>query len=372
LYDGDSSTTAVHLPGKLGGPVYVVLFDSFAPGNRFKKGDVIAAPLSVPAGKPVDIYDQPISYYMQIVPVLQAFTAHLKSKGHADASLRVGEDVGQLDMVACASPHWGAPWLGNSTQSMNTVISNCVHKNAWALKQIIQTQPAILFLVGQASWNMFQKAYGHHIKSSVTIPAYPEDGPYTLLRLTTRNVIQLAFSTKIDGITYNLSTQLVVTPHFSYAVNFLPQFRFSPAGLAAFTSANAAAAAFLQNDPRMHSEKPAGGFAGFGIKTEAKAVLQEIQQKFPAAYPQLMLVFYDPHQIMADYLGGLYDQGSLTYTKPAGGQPGFLTRSDGPCTFCDNTLWRFPLGCPYGKPKENQFAVGFLEKVAAAMMAGTA
>ncbi len=31
-----------------------------------------------------------------------------------------------------------------------------------------------------------------------------------------------------------------------------------------------------------------------------------------------------------------------------------LVRSDGPCQFCDNDHWRFPGGCPYGKPAESE------------------
>jgi hypothetical protein len=103
LYDGDSEVSSIHLPGKVGQPPYVVLFDL---DTKFAKGDVIAAKLCVPSGKKVEVYDQPISYYTRMLPILAGFETHLKKKGHADAKLSVGEDVGQLDMVACASPHW--------------------------------------------------------------------------------------------------------------------------------------------------------------------------------------------------------------------------------------------------------------------------
>ena len=32
------------------------------------------------------------------------------------------------------------------------------------------------------------------------------------------------------------------------------------------------------------------------------------------------------------------------------------------------TVSRFPQGCPYGKPDEQQYDIGFLEKVAEAML----
>src|SRR5262249_36800439 len=162
----------------------------------------------------------------------------------------------QLDMVACASPHWGPLWLGGTTQSVNTVVTNCVHKNAWAMKQLVHTRPAVLFLVGQASWNMFRQSFGHLVKSQTPLPTLPEDGPYTLLRETAGQECRLEFSTKIGSHSLNVSTRLVITPHFSYNENFLPQFRMSAQAFADFEKNFAAAAAFLQSDPRVKIQKP--------------------------------------------------------------------------------------------------------------------
>jgi len=367
-YDGESSPTVIHLAGKLGEPRYVVLVNT---RDHFKQGDLLAARLNVPAGQKTDVYGQPIGYYMQIVPVLESFQKFLVQKGHKDARLRVGEDVGQLDMVACASPHWGPQWLGGTSQSVNTVIGNCTQKNAWALKQLVQTRPAILFLVGQSSWNMFHKAYGHLIKSHPALPNFPEDGPYTLLRMMTENECRLEFKTKIDGHNYSLSTRLVVTPHFSYDVNFLPQFRMSNETLKAFTTAHPDAAKFLHTDPRIQVEKPAGGFAAFGIVKDTAAVLAEIKTKFASAASALMATYYDPHQMMAGVLEEIFNKGQMSYAPPKNGHAGFLSRSDGPCTFCVNDHWKFPQGCPYDKPAEKQYPAGFLNKVAAAMIGST-
>ena len=364
-YDGDPNPTAIHLAGNLGEPRYVVLVNA---GDKFSAGDVLAARLAVPSGQKADVWDQPIGYYQQIVPVLDIFQDYLKKKGHADAHLQVGEDVGQLDMVACASPHWGPDWLGGTNSSVNTVISNCVQKNAWAMKQMIQTRPAILFLVGQASWDMFQDAYGHLIKANPPLPKIPDDGPYTLMRQTVQNDCRLEFKTKIDGKKYSLSTRLVITPHFSYDENFLPQFRLSPDALNAFMTAYPEASTFLHTDKRMQYEKPQGSFAGFAIIEDKEAVLAEIKKKFAPAYKQLMAAYYDPHQMMADVLSAMFKKGELSYTKGKHGQPGFLSRSDGPCTFCVNDHWTFPKGCPYDKPAEKQYPIGFLEKVAEQMM----
>src|SRR5208283_5208273 len=97
--------------------------------------------------------------------------------------------------------------LGGTSQSVNAVINNCVQKNAWALKQLLQTQPAVLFLVGQSSWTMFLDSFGHLVKASPPIPTVPADGPYTLLRQTTTNDCRIEYSTTISGVAYSISTR---------------------------------------------------------------------------------------------------------------------------------------------------------------------
>jgi hypothetical protein len=366
-YDGEASPTSIHIPGTVGEPRYVVLVDA---NERFAQGHLLAARLNVPAGHKAKIDAEPIGYYMQMVPVLQRFESYLKQKGHDGAHLQVGEDVGQLDMVACASPHWGPQWLGGNSQIVNTIISNCVHKNAWAMKQLVQTRPAILFLVGQASWNMFHQSFGHLITAGPSLPTYPADGPYTLLRLTTQQDCQLAFSTQIDGQAFKLSTRFVVTPHFSYNENFLPQFRMSPEAFESFKKVYPSAAEFLQQDPRIKFQNQPGTFvsAAIQVREHVAQVLAEVKEKYPSASVQLMAGYYDPHQMMATVLEQLYETGHLAYTNAKNERAGFLSRSDGPCTFCVNNHWKFPKGCPYGKPDEKQYPVGFLEKVTSAMV----
>jgi hypothetical protein len=254
---------------------------------------------------------------------------------------------------------------------MHTIISNCVHKNAWALKQLVQTRPAIVFLVGQASWDMFRQSFGHLIRSEATLPTLPEDGPFTLLRMTTQQECRLEFSTNIGAEDYALSTRLVVTPHFSYGENFLPQFRMSPQAFDAFAQKYPRAAEFLQKDSRMNFQKQPGTFVAAGMERDVAGVLSELQRTYPTATAELMPDFYDPHTMMADVLKSMYGK-ELAYTESKAGSPGYLTRSNGPCTFCVNSHWKFPRGCPYGKPDEKQYSIGFLEKVTALMLAGSA
>jgi hypothetical protein len=368
-YDGDAADTVLTLAEVAGQPRYVLLFDPEAPDNRFAKGAVIAAKLNVPAGEKVEVYQQQISYYEQFVPVLQSFETFLAAHGHPQANLRVGEDVGQLDMVACASPHWGPPFLGNTSAAEATVVSNCVSKNAWAIKQLVQTRPAVLFLVGESSYDMFNESFGALITPA--LPGRPADGAFTLLSQTSdpKQPRHIEFSTVIDGTSYSLSTRLVISPHFSYYENFLPQFRMDPAGWDSFEKNFPACMKFLRGDGRVSYTPPQDGtFAAYMIENDATAVLAALKAAYAPALAALNLCFYDAHQMMAGVLAGLYSAGTLGYTAPAGGKPGYLSRALGPCSFCVNDQWKFPLGCPYGKPEEAPLPNGFLEKVAAAMV----
>ncbi len=72
--------------------------------------------------------------------------------------------------------------------------------------------------------------------------------------------------------------------------------------------------------------------------------------------------------MMAAVLEQMCAAGQPAHTSSIGGKSGFLTHGSGPCTFCHNDHWKFPKGCPYGKPDDQKYPVGFLEKVTAAIM----
>jgi hypothetical protein len=371
-YDGDDKDTVIPLKRDTGTPRYVVLVDSYAPHNRIDKGDVIAARLDVPAGQAVEVYQQQIGYYEQFVPVLQRFENFLQGKGHQDAKLRMGEDVCQLDMVACASPHWKPKFLGGSRESEDTIINNCVARNAWAMKQFVQTRPAVLFLVGESSYNMFHKSFGKLIQADPPLPDRPVDGAFTLFRATTddQHPVLFKFSTEIDVRKYSISTRLVVSPHFSYNSNFLPQFRMSRDEWSDFEKAFADCAKFLQTDSRIEYEAPSyeGAYLAYTMKHDPADVWEDLSRNYNAAVSTLLKYYYNPHKTMAEVLAQLYDSNTMTYTAATKDKSGYLTRTEGSCQFCVNEHWEFPLGCPYDKEKETPPPVGFLEKVAEAIV----
>jgi len=370
-YDTESASRTIPLTSTVGEPPYVLLFNPEPPANRFQKGDILAARVNAPVGQSATVYAQQIGYYEQFVPTLSQFEGFLQANGHASITLAMGEDVGQLDMVACASPHWGPQWLGKATAAENAVIQNCVSTNAWALKQLVQTRPAVLFLVGEASYSMFQNAFGKLITADPPLPATPEDGAFTLLRATTdaSHPCRFEFSTTIGGTAYALSTRLVVSPHFSYNSNFVPQFRIRPADWQSFEQQYPQAASYLQHNAQFQYSPPnqTSPLVVITIPRSSAAALAAFQQQFTAAAAQLMPAYYDAHAMMESVLENLYQAGQLSVVaNPQGGT--YLARTAGPCVFCVNAHWSFPLGCPYGKPDETALPVGFLEQVAQEMV----
>jgi nucleoside phosphorylase len=371
-YDGDPSDTILTLPGQQGDFPYMILFDVYPPNNVFAAGDIIAGKLAVPQGIQVEVMQQQQGYYMQFVPVLQRFQETVRKAGHTTAELRIGEDVAQLDMVACASPHWNAGFLGGSPDSIAKIVDNCVTKNAWAIKQMVQTRPAILYIVSQSSWNMFHGAFGNYVRRDVPLPANPVDKDYTLLRETTdpAHPAYIEFDVTVDGQQYKSRTRLVITPHFSYSSFFLPQFRISPDDWAALKQAQALGCAaltpangftILAFDPKYPSAYTCVQLsADVANATVARAWLK---QQFPAVSEKLEQGYYDPHAMMASVLDEMYAAGGLSW-KDKGDGTGYLTRNEGSCQFCSNRHWQFPFECRYDKTKEIPPPAGFLEKVA--------
>jgi hypothetical protein len=374
LYDGDPQDTVITLNRDLGTPRWVLLVNFRAPNNRFAAGDVIAARLNVPAGQDVDVHRDQVGYYEQFVPVLGQFNALLQSSGHPNANLRIGEDVCQLDMVACASPHWNPGFLGGTDASEQTIVDNCVGKNAWAMKQLVQTRPAILYLVGESTWHMFRDAFGALVTRDVPLSPDPVDNAFTLLSETCDPAHPAYFKldVTVDGAPYSLSTRVVITPHFSYSTNFEPQIRLAPTTWQALQQNDAACAKFLTTDPRIvyvPGQKADEDYTGFLIQSDAAGLLTQIDADYPASAALLRAGFYDPHAMMSGILAEMYAAGQLSYGAVAPGAVEALTRTDGPCRFCVNDRWQFPEGCPYGKPEEPPLPPGYLESVAEAAVA---
>jgi len=376
-YDGDATDTAITLHGRLGDFPYVALFDIFPPNNAFAAGDVIAGRIAVPEGLQIEVLQEPQGYYTQFLPALRRFQDTLHAAGHNSAKLQIGEDVTQLDMVACASPHWNPGFLGGSPASVLEIVDNCVGSNAWAIKQLVQTRPAVLFIVSQSSWHMLHQFLGAHVVRAQPLPEHPEDHDFTLLRSTTdpKQPCKLVFDVEIDGRRYQHMIRLVITPHFSYGTNFIPQYRLSPAEWSGFSASYGDCVAALTDANGFHvilpeADKPED-YVVVQLAADAEkaaAARSWLEQKFPAAAEALRPSYYDANAMMASVLDDLFRQGKLAWTDTGNGN-GYLARTEGSCQFCVNRYWRFPNECRYGKNKEQPPPPDFLERVAAQIVA---
>jgi len=71
---------------------------------------------------------------------------------------------------------------------------------------------------------------------------------------------------------------------------------------------------------------------------------------------------------MAGVLDDMVRKGQLRWQDRADGS-GYLARTEGSCQFCVNRHWQFPGECRYGKTEEAAPPAGFLEQVAARVVA---
>jgi len=370
-YSGEEKKTVV-LNRNLGELRYVLLYDHFGPNNSFKAGDVIAALLDVPKGEQAEIMHGAIGYYEQFVPVLNYFEHFLEGKGFENPQLRIGEDVGQMDMVACASPHWNEAFMGGQ---LNTVVHNCVQKNAWAIKQLVQSKPVVLFLVGESSYDMFKGSFGKLIQRESPLSSHPADGAFTLFKETVDldTPTYIEFQTEVDGQAFNLKTRLVIAPHFSYDTNYTPQYRLSIADWEKLKKDYSKTYDFIHEAYKNQKAKiiyaqTAEDYISVQILEDPNSFKSQLENVDADGASFLSEFFYNPHLQMADLLGSLYDKGLLQYKNPSSSGESGLYRTEGACHFCINDKWEFPLGCPYGKIKEQAPKAGYLEAVAKAMV----
>lgn len=373
LYEGDTESTTKILNRSLGEARYVLLYDHFKPNNKFEKNAVIAALLTVPEGEEIELIHGAIGYYEQFVPVLNYFEHFLQGKGFDKPQLRIGEDVGQLDMVACASPHWNESFMGGQ---LDQVVHNCVQKNAWAIKQLVQTKPVVLFLVGESSYDMFNETFGKLIQHSKPLSDRPVDGAFTLFHETIdpATPTYVEFKTEVNGESYELKTRLVVAPHFSYDTNYVPQYRMSIENWESLKEKHPKSYDFIHEAAEKKElsivyAKDKYDYIAVQLQEDPNAFLSQLKNVDPIGAAFLQTFYYNPHLQMADLLGSLYDKGLMQYEDPKKEGESGLKRTDGSCHFCFNHKWEFPLGCPYGKTKEKAPTKGFLKTVAQKMVA---
>lgn len=322
---------------------FVVLF---GPGQSFKSGEVIGGYMDLPEGVELPIQQNVVGYYQRVIPILEQVSGWLRSQRNLP-NLEMAEDVCQLDMVACASPGWGAQFEINKEQ----VIENCVNKNAWVVKQLIQSNPKVIVFSGESAFDMFN----HMFERFITPKLWGDMEVYGLLKMTARDPHYLDIQTEVDGRAYRLRARIIISPHFSYDDNFEPHCRLSPDELQEFIGKFPDAYAALRAADRVIDPIPKGdGYTAIVTKG-----LRDWTEKYPVAAIPLMQELYDPSALIGQGITQEILLGNLQYDKTSN----HLKRSEGPCRFCVNSQWEFPEGCAYGKPDEPELPAGFLERV---------
>lgn len=354
---------------------YVIVVERRDPAKdspSFRKGDIIAAKLAIPTIGETPINKNSTGYYQRFIPVLEKMSQFFQKKftgelatsgGDGKVVLRIGEDVSQNDMVACASPGWGSTSNIHSTETTENdnkydiptivIAGKCVHDKAYAISQIIQSRPAVLVIVGGSTMDMF----GTYFKDWIDID-YKDKEIFQLLKETCTRKKYLT----IDTGGYSLKTRLIICPHFSYFDNFKNQARFSPEAWLAFLKDFPQDALALARNKRI-SDKKYNDITAVAIDGPDDELRDEISA---AAWGVIMAYYYDPNQMIAD---ALIEECGTTITYNPG--TGHLERTEGPCNFCTNTLWDFTgQGCPYGKGQANSYEPGYLKSIVQQVLQG--
>lgn len=308
---------------------FVMLYDrQWKSGRQFEKGQAIAGLVDLPNAGEVEVSRNQVGYYLRFVPILENFASFLRSQGIAP-SLEIGEDVSQLDMVACASPGWSDKYEIDK----NEVVSNCVQNKGWVTKQLAHARPQLIVFSGRSAFEMFASLYGEHVT-----PALDTDGDvYGLLSKTVRIPHYLDIQGEVNGLPVSVCARIVISPHFSYDDNFVPHSRFSEERWEKFQAECPEAFQELTSKRKI-GKKNRDGFTGV-----LASGLGDFQVRHREAMSCIMRHFYEPSSLIADVLKQEFVLGNLE----AGNGSGKLARTEGTCRFCVNDKWKFPEGCPY-------------------------
>lgn len=314
----------------------------------FRKGDVLAAKLDVPENVQAMLYENTTGYYQRFIPILEHLSAHITKNqppGGAispEVRLRLGEDVAQHDMISCASPGWGDKY----DIPCDSITRKCVGEKRFAISQLLQSRPAVLVLVGGSTLKMFGEYFGDAIDLD-----YADKDIYQLLKETCTRKKYLTIET--GG--FRLKTRLIACPHFSYYQNYLCQSRFSAEAWTAFTKDFPDDAAILRKADRIN-DKGYDEVTALEIKGSNDPIRKDLSV---AAWSVIMAYYFDPYRMIAGALIDEYADGNLRLDNSRQR----LERTDGPCGFCDNSLWRFPQSCLYGKQDTTPYESGYLSNI---------
>ena len=319
LYDGDSSSTLIKQPRNA-----AVLINA---NKHFNIGDILSGVIKLPVGEKTILTQETVGYYTLFASILKIAAEKLISSGNlpTDAELHTGEDVLLGDMIACASPGWTSQSGGVSDKFREEIAKVCCRERQGLALQFQQTNPAIVVFSGTSAFNMFRQTF-NGISFS---PDFPTDlsGPFSWLRFTLKNRVMMNVK---EGAT---PTRIVISPHFSYKVNFTPCYAFTMKEWVNFQKQWPSQAAILY-------AKPNAGQVLIGLDNK-----NATQAKMGDAWEELVAQFIDPCPMIADIIINEFVNGNISYDD----KTKHFKRTDGPCQFCSNQLFEIRTGCEYDK-----------------------
>lgn len=314
IYD-DSSSQSLNLNRE-----YEVFFDK---DQTFEVGAVIAAKIALPRGEATELIQEEVGYYKRFREIFNRFE---NMAGLQYADLRLGEDVCQADMVACASPGWDS-WFTEEAQE--GIVDECVHNRNWLAQQLLQTQPIVVVFAGLSSYSMFHQRF----KMQIIPELDPNGDTFEILEACVKGNYRLKTETR-DGI---IDARILISPHFSYAENFEVQCRFGMDQWQAFKSAY----------PNQVEQLKPVTIQGFDKRRMLVFIDRKIaptqEQIGEAAWSVLMERRYGAVELLSQGIHQEYAANRLVFDA----ERGHLARSAGACQFCDNALYQLPEGCPY-------------------------
>jgi hypothetical protein len=152
-------------------------------------------------------------------------------------------------------------------------------------------------------------------------------GPYAWLKFTLQNHVMMS----VDNS--NLKTCIIISPHFSYPINFTSCYAFSLDEWKAFQQKWPDAAKLL-------NAKPDDGQVLIALDN-----IHANKEDMKDAWDDLKKMPIEPYDMIASIIVEEFKRGTLKFYS----QDRHFERTDGPCRLCNNHLFTITKRCPYGK-----------------------
>lgn len=138
-------------------------FEEFG-GNNDEAPPELTTDLEVPeknGKKKIPLQLQPVTYYHELQKLLDDLAKEMEWEDH---QLTVGEDLSYGNMVACPSARWitkktdDYPGLEMSKAEVTGIVHECFHNRKYFLRQLFQSLPKIIMVVGATTAAPFIEA----------------------------------------------------------------------------------------------------------------------------------------------------------------------------------------------------------------------